>query len=144
MAMYEDKGYCPNNGLRCGYSERIFRDKSNGVASASLAKLADRAGYMVYAPNEVNYSRANIDSFILHEDSELLGFEFAVLMEEYIPTCKYAEIGKQILLHDVINPNQVPQDSKILRNHHFKVGIKNREDIVEVWIFYTTAGNLEA
>lgn len=105
MAMYEDKGYCPNNaflhyGMNGSNEVSALWEKTKSI-------LGDRTGYMVYSEAGCNYQESYIVD-ALEGAKGTLGVEVATALKQLIPVCKYAEEGRMIICTDLINPYQIP------------------------------------
>lgn len=97
MAMFEKEGYCPNNAFT-----------SNMRAKKMLGA---RTAYMVYYENDVEYGtkRPNIVE-CLDCDDENLSVQICSHLQSIIPVCIYAERGRKIRIHDIVNPHQCASD----------------------------------
>ena len=106
MAMYEDKGYCPNNSfLHCAME---FGDNIPKLWNRTRELLGDRTAYMVYTPNGVSYYGWPYVCDALIGATSTMGIEIACQLQNMIPECTYAETGRMILVTDVLNPFAIP------------------------------------
>lgn len=128
MAMYENLGYCPSNILRRGGMDSI---KPSKFYQKTMEKLGDRVGYMVYAKGCNNSQGANIHELFMRDE---LGYDLSLVLCELIPVCKYAEVGKKILITDVINPEQI-NGSKRYESLGFLVSLEMKDEHLEMLIF---------
>ena len=106
MAMYENEGFCPNNSFlhyAMEHNEEIpeFWKRTREI-------LGDRPGYMVYTKAGCSYNDWCYVVDCLIGATNTMGVEIACLLQTMIPKCKYAEVGRKILITDVINPFQIP------------------------------------
>ena len=103
MAMYEDLGFCPNNSF-LHYAQGNHVPK---IWKRTRDLLGDRIGYMVYTEScTYNGGCYVVDCLVGAETT--IGVEIACLLKTMIPKCKYAKVGRKILITDVINPYQIP------------------------------------
>ena len=105
MAMYEDLGFCPNNSFGFEYPEH----ETGALWARTKELIGDRFGYMVYGKDEMAWGR-DVCSIVdvLKYSTSTIGLEIACAIVAAIPTCRYAEYGKKILIRDIITPNQAP------------------------------------
>ena len=106
MAMYEDEGLCPNNSFL------HYETEHNGEIPEFWERtreiLGDRLGYMVYTKEGCSCNEWCYLVDCLIGATNTMGVEIACLLQTMIPKCKYAEVGRKILVTDVINPFQIP------------------------------------
>ena len=105
MAMYENRGYCPNNEFL--HYQMNQGNKVSDSWEKTKEILGDRIGYMVYSEN----GYATKSSYIvdaLAGATGTLGLDVANALKFLIPECKYAETGRPIICTDLINPYQIP------------------------------------
>ncbi len=102
MAMYEHDGFCPCNEFG------LYPYERNPLWEATQKILGDRIGYMVYTKNGAAYGRecASICDALMGGKGTL-GIEFACILREMIPYCKYAKKGRKVEITDLLNPHQV-------------------------------------
>ena len=111
MAMYENLGFCPNNQfLHYALEEKNIPDVWNRTREI----LGDRTGNMVYtkAGTSCRDKWCHVVDCLVGAESTI-GVEISNLLKTMIPQCKYAEIGKKILVTDVINPFQIPHINRV-------------------------------
>ena len=106
MAMYEDKGFCPNNSFLHYQMENS--DFIPEIWNRTRELLGDRPGYMVYTGSDLSYSEWPYVCDALIGATSTMGIEIACMLQTMIPECKYAETGRMILVTDVINPYSIP------------------------------------
>lgn len=124
MAMYETQGgFCPSNSFSFFMDSR----KGNVLSKRTFEILGDRRGYMVYDQAFTAKEPYIVDMFLHGETT--LGLEIAVILREYIPVCIYAEQGRKILIHDVINTSQIPSEAIKYEDHRYVVGLLNGEEV---------------
>lgn len=140
MKMYENEGYYP-------YNELLERLEQINLGNRIKELLGERMTYMVYAKNENNYKESYVVLAITNQISTL-GVEIATALKTLMP---YSKECRKILLHDVINPYQIPfltkntdtddfiskepEKTMILEDENFIVGIVNGEEKVELYFF---------
>lgn len=95
MAMYENRGFCPNNGFlhkEMGGCITYFWERTKEL-------LGDRIGYMVYdeTPKGDEYGYF-VDAMMRAVGT--LGIEVAAALKAMMPKCSYAENGRPIVLED--------------------------------------------
>lgn len=148
MAMYENKGYCPNNaflhyGMDGNKKVSTMWDKVKDI-------LGDRIGYMVYSENGFSYKECYIVDAIEGGEGSL-GMEVAVTLQNLIPVCEYAKKGRPIICTDVINPHQIPvniaetdkkwalctDDEKtfLFEDERYLVAIQNNSEEVNIYLY---------
>lgn len=99
MAMYEDKGFCPNNSfLECaiGYGKELPE-----IWTRTSELLGDLTGYMVYTEAGVSYYGWPYVCDALIGATSTMGVEIACQL-------KHAQTGRMILVTDVLNPFAIP------------------------------------
>ena len=105
MAMFESEGFCPNNSFTLYALEHKgeipFWKRTREI-------LGDRQGYMVYSGAGCSHNDWCYVVDCLVGATNTMGVEIACLLRSMIPTCRYAEVGRKILITDVINPLQIP------------------------------------
>ncbi len=106
MAMYEHEGFCPNNSFRHYAMEH--KDEIPEFWKRTREILGDRLGYMVYTEAGCSYNGWSYVVDALIGATNTMGVEIACLLQTMIPKCRYAEVGRKILVTDVINPFQIP------------------------------------
>ena len=117
MAMYEKEGSCPSNAF--------LRYRIDGKAAVEHEKivelLGDRIGYMVYDQKDHAWGRyyPSVVEALLGGNGSL-GFRVARYLRNIIPVCRYAEIGKKIVIHDVLSPSQIAGDILYFRDESFE------------------------
>ncbi len=127
MAMYENEGFCPNKSFG------FYTGAVNPNWDATHELLGDKLGFMVYTPDGVSKEAYVVDLFM--GGSSLLAYRLAVLMHEMDPDTKYAEHGKKILIRDLINQRQMPNDTKLYEDDRYLVGIRDSEAMIELFIY---------
>lgn len=110
MAMFESLGFCPSNSFlryEMAQGEKVpeFWERTREI-------LGDRPGYMVYTEAGSSYKDGCYVVDCLIGATTTMGIEIANLLKMLIPNCKYAEVGRKILITDVINPFQIPHISR--------------------------------
>lgn len=104
MAMYEGKGYCPNNA----FWQRMARQENiSQFWEETMNLLGDRIGYMVYTKEGNNIAGECYIVDALMGAKGKLGIQIASALKRIIPTCVYAEVGCPIVCTDILNPNQL-------------------------------------
>lgn len=106
MAMYEDEGFCPNNRFLHYVMEHS--DEIPEFWKRTREILGDRPGYMVYTGAGRSYNEGCYVVDCLMGATYTMGVEIACLLQSMIPKCRYGEVGRKILVTDVINPFQIP------------------------------------
>ena len=138
MAMFEnlilqgryEACYCPSNQIDL---------KLTGEYSKVRETLGDRSAYMVYDPMAHDCSHRNVSIVDILKDEDL-GFAVAYHLKYIIPECKYAEIGKMILINDVFRGKMKKlvkeRDSSdfLEENENFSVLIKDDDEAVKIYI----------
>ena len=104
MAMFENEGFCPNNSFYHYGMEG--KHKISDAWEKNCDILGDRLGYMVYTEAGCAYKGCYVVDCLMGESD--IALEIAITLKTLIPECKYAEIGRKILITDVINPYQIP------------------------------------
>lgn len=146
MAMYEDKGYCPNNSF-------IREAQTTGEGWKEIREvLGDRTGYMVYLENSNNYAGCYVVPMLFNGDE--LARKVAYKLDSFIPNCEYAKEGKMIACFDVVNPYQIPMpiavnsngqwvlcdgvskaDHFVASNDNYLVAMENLPEMVKMFIY---------
>lgn len=96
MAMYENRGFCPNNG----FMREEMRGNTSYFWNRTKELLGDRTGYMVYDENPKGNEHGYFVDALMHATGTL-GIEVAAALKAIMPVCSYAEIGRPIVLKDV-------------------------------------------
>lgn len=109
MAMYENRGYCPNNA----FWQRAARGEDiSPYWNETEQLLGDRIGYMVYSEDGGICEDECYIVDALMGARGTLGIQIAAVLKHLIPTCTYAKEGCPIVCTDVINPNQLLSQGK--------------------------------
>ena len=143
MAMYETEGFCPSNAFTY-YSEN---EKISSFWNRTKEILGDRIGYMVYSPHGFSQNGCYVVDCLMGA-GYTIGIEIATVLRVMIPECKYAVIGRKILVTDVINPAQIPglqfsSDEKlfgdnglfIFEDSRYIVGVTDEGEEVHMYFF---------
>lgn len=117
MAMYEDLGFCPNNSFM--QYELEHHGEVPELWKRTCEILGERPVYMVYTKEGYVYNGWCYVVDCLVGATNTMGVEIACLLKTMIPECKYAEVGRKILITDVINPFQIP---------HISLGYDNSQE----------------
>lgn len=104
MAMYKNRGYCPNNAF-------WQREANEGYISPHWEEteqlLGDRIGYMVYSEDGYKHEDECYIVDALMGATGTLGIQIASVLKQLIPTCVYAKRGCPIVCTDIIVPQQI-------------------------------------
>lgn len=150
MAMYEDLGRCPNDSFLYYVMEHNGEVPEFWKRTREI--LGDRPGYMVYTEAGYSYKGWCYVVDCLIGATNTMGEEIACLLQTMIPKCKYAEVGRKILITDVINPFQIPNtdcgyvngkekfvatsdDMHIFEDDRYVCGIMDEGDAVHMYFF---------
>lgn len=101
MAKYESTGFSPSNG----FYDYPFSCR-NTMYHEIMNLLASRHTFMFYSTNEVSFYGYSyiVDAMCGGIDGEL-GMQIANLLVKLIPNCRYPDVGRRIVVRDVIHPN---------------------------------------
>lgn len=149
MAMYESRGFCPNNSfLHYGAENEV---SANWERTREI--LGDRCGYMVYDDNNCVYNAECYIVDALVGAKGTLGIEIACALRYLVPVCIYAEKGRPICCFDLNNPYKIPANigeregkwilsseedpakTLLLEDERFLVAIQDTEKEVNVYLF---------
>lgn len=145
MAMFEDLGFCPSNSFTQYELEK--GGKVSPFWEQTQKLLGSRIGYMVYTPAGNSYNGGCHVVDCLVGATTPMGISIATKLETLIPKCIYAEVGKKILLTDVINPFQIPgirqlatgefysDDTFIREDERYVVGVVEEGEDVHLYFF---------
>ena len=99
--------------------------KASPVVNDIMKILGDRPAYMVYDKEHFawGYKVPSIVEALLGGTGEL-GLEVAEYLKEIIPECRYGFVGRDIIIHDVINPF-------VIDDELFAYG----KDLDVIWLF---------
>lgn len=142
MAMYENEGYCPNNS----FMHYCIENEVPTIWERTEEILGDRPGYMVYTKNGVCHEGYSYVVDCLVGSTSRLGFDVACKLKELIPNCKYAEIGRKILVTDVSNSfgnhglDNYSKKMDILEDDRYTVGIIDEDEAVHLYFLKKMAG----
>lgn len=110
MAMYEDKGFCPNNEFTLFAMEEAGRLSPNWEKAMEI--LGPRTGYMVYAHNGRTFEDWSYIVDAIEGATGTLGIEIAETLKEMIPNCVYAKEGRPIICADFFSFSKIPEGIK--------------------------------
>jgi hypothetical protein len=142
MAMFEDRGYCPANAF-------VRENAVSQLWDTTRTILGDRISYMVYDHGQNCFKGAYIVD-ALKGATGTLGVEVATLLSCLIPECRYSEVGKPIVCHDLLNPFQIPsymltgyevtakansKDTRMIEDERYLVAIRSTEEEVHVYLY---------
>ena len=148
MAMYENKGTCPEVEF-AAYSKH---HEVSDFWDRTLEILEDRIGYMVYLKSCNNYKGSYIVDAL--EGAEYtLGIEVACALKHLIPVCNYAECGKPIICTDLVNPYQIPakiyecdgkwdlclsedkEKTLLFEDDRYLIAIQHDDEVVNIYLY---------
>lgn len=125
---FENEGPCVDTSMQ----NVAMAGNALPIWEKTKANLGDRTLYMVYSKNGCAKEMYAVELFTGTE----LGYELSIVLKEKIEECVYPNIGKKILITDVINEKQIPEDAKQYQDEKFIVGIRETsEDIVQMFIY---------
>lgn len=104
MAMYVNRGYCPNDAF---WQYEAHSENISPHWEKTEQLLGDRIGYMVYSENGYKHKGECYIVDALMGATGTLGIQIAAVLKQLIPTCIYSKQGCPIVCTDVINPNQI-------------------------------------
>lgn len=104
MAMYEDRGYCPNNDF---WQRETNENNISRNWEETERLLGDRIDYMVYSPGGYEHKGECYIVDALMGATGTLGIQIAAALKQLIPTCIRNEQGCPIVCTDLINPSQI-------------------------------------
>ena len=145
MAKTESLGYYPFDDF---FNYVAEKRKNNEVVPCiwerTYSILGDRIHYMVYMQEkDLNHSNntCNVIDCLVGSISTL-GLRIAGMLRALIPYCKYPEIGKKILVSDVISPLQIPNiitidndKSYMLQDERYIAGIVDEGETIHLYFF---------
>lgn len=151
MAMYEDKGYCPNNSF---FQYELEGNEVSPLWKRTKEILGDRTGYMVYSKGGANCNGCCYIVDALEGAKGTLGIEIACALKFLIPTCKYAEFGRAIICTDLINPclipaeicrvnsdkwtlcsSEKPEKTILIEDERYLVAIQDNKEEVHIYLY---------
>jgi hypothetical protein len=140
--MFEERGYCPANAFGMGNAVSPYWDTTRNI-------LGNRILYMVYDHGQNCFKGAYIVD-ALKGATGTLGVEVATLLSYLIPECRYSEVGKPIVCHDLVNPFQIPsymltgyeitakansKDISMIEDERYLVAIRSTKEEVHVYLY---------
>lgn len=127
MAMYESRGFCPRNG----FIQEEMRGNTSYFWNRTRDLLGDRIGYMVYDSEPKGNEHGYLVDAIMHTTGTL-GIEVAAALKTMIPECKYAEIGRPIILKDIDGVPESDVDGVIFEDFRYVIVLD--DDFTEIHV----------
>ena len=85
--------------------------KASPIVDDIMRVLGDRPAYMIYDKEDFawGYKVPSIVEVLLGGTGEL-GLEVAYYLKKIIPECRYGFVGRDIIIHDVVNPFKIDEE----------------------------------
>ena len=130
MFNFDKDGYCPIESFI--QRETLYPESVSKIWTKVKEILGDRISFMVYSPNGFSVKPLVNEMFM---QTENLGLQVAISLSEMIPSCSYPDVGKKILITDVINKCLIPARAKRFEEELYTLGIDEKADSVGVYIY---------